>query len=62
MCENRDWFDTYEKKNEAEVFMGNDDACKVIGIGMVKVKMYDNIICTFNNVRHLPTLKMNLIF
>ena len=57
MCANRDWFYTYEKKNEAEVFMGNDDACKVIGIGMVKVKMYGDIVLTFGNMRHVPTLK-----
>jgi len=41
--------------------MGNDDACKVAGIGMVKVKMYDGINCTFSNMRHVPSLKKNLI-
>ena len=60
MCENRDWFDTYKEKNEVEVLMGNDDTCKVIGT--VKVKMYDNIIRTFDNVQHVPYLKKNLIF
>jgi len=41
--------------------MGNDDACKVVGIGMVKVKMYDGSIRTFGNVRHVPSPKKNLI-
>ncbi|XP_020270598.1 LOW QUALITY PROTEIN: AP-1 complex subunit mu-2-like [Asparagus officinalis] len=61
MCANRFWFDTYEKKDRGEVRMGNNVACKVIGIGTVKVKMYDDIICTFGNVRHIPALKKNLI-
>jgi len=39
MCANRDWFDTYEKKDGGEVLMGNNVACKVIGFGVVKVKM-----------------------
>ena len=41
--------------------MGNDAAYKVVSIGTVKVKMYDGIICTFGNVRHVLTLKKNLI-
>ena len=60
MCENRNWFDTYEKKNEAEVLMGNDDTCKVIDT--MKIKMYNNIIRTFSNMQHVPSLKKNLIF
>ena len=42
--------------------MGNNAACKVIGIGNVKVKMHDDIIHTFGSVRHVPDLKKNLIF
>ena len=37
--------------------MGNNVACKVIGFGMVKVKIYDAIICTFGNVQHVTALK-----
>ena len=61
MCANENWFDTYEKKNGGEFLMGNDPTCKVVGIETVKVKMYDNIIRTFDNVQHIPSLKMNLI-
>ena len=41
--------------------MGNNDACKVIVFGVVKVNMYDDIIRTFGNVQHVPALKKNLI-
>ena len=61
MCANRDWFDTYERKDGGQVLMGNNAACKVIGVGTVKVKMHDGIIRTFGNVRHVPDLKKNLI-
>jgi len=61
MCANKHWFDTYEKKDGGEVLMGNNVACKIIGIGTVKIKMYDGIIRTFGNVRHVPALKKNLI-
>jgi len=41
--------------------MRNDDACKVVGIGTVNVKMYEGIILTFGNVQHVLSLKKNLI-
>ena len=41
--------------------MRNDAACKVVGISTMKVKMYDDIIRIFGNVRHVPSLKKNLI-
>ena len=50
MCANMDWLDTYEKKDGGEVLMGNNAACKVVGFGTVKVKMYDGIIHTFSNM------------
>ena len=49
MSTNKDQFNTYEKKNGDEVFTGNNAACKVVGIGREKVKMYDDIIRTFGN-------------
>lgn len=50
------------EKNGGKVLMGNNVACDVVGIGTVKVKMYDGIICTFSSARHVPKLKKNLIF
>ena len=41
--------------------MGNNAACKVIGIGSVRLKMSDGIIRELDNVRHIPELKRNLI-
>lgn len=41
--------------------MGNDTKCRVIGIGTIKFKMFDGIIHTLGDVRHVVKLKKNLI-
>ena len=33
--------------------MGNDVTCSVIGIGIVKIKMFDGVVRVFNNVRYV---------
>ena len=41
--------------------MGNNNACIVVGIGTIKIKMHDEIIRELINVRHVPELKRNLV-
>ena len=41
--------------------MGNDATCAVIGIGIVKIKMFDGVVRVLSNVRHVPDLRKNLI-
>ena len=41
MTPHRDWFCTYEPVLEGSVFMGNDHALEIVGIGTVKIKMFD---------------------
>src|SRR5688572_9481091 len=41
--------------------MGNNASCKVVGIGSIRVKMFDGIERTLSNVRHVPDMKKNLI-
>ena len=43
------------------VLMGNNASCKIAGIGMVKIKMFDEFLRTLSDVRHIPNLKRNLI-
>ncbi|XP_071932870.1 uncharacterized protein [Coffea arabica] len=61
MCPNRDWFSTYEPTEGGVVLMGNNAVCKVVGKGTIQIKMYDGIVRTLTNVRHVPDLKKNLI-
>ena len=57
----RDWFNTYKSVNCGSVLMGNDATCKVIGIGTIKIKMFDNEVRTLGEVRHVLEVKRNLI-
>jgi hypothetical protein len=61
MCPNRMWFDTFKSCNMNIVLKGNDARCKAIGIGTIKVRMFDEIVRIFTNVRYVPDLNKNLI-
>ncbi|KAG8485735.1 hypothetical protein CXB51_019086 [Gossypium anomalum] len=61
MSPNRDWFTTYETMSEGFVLMGNNDSCKIAGVGTIKVMMFDGFVRTLSDVRHVPELKRNLI-
>ncbi|KAG8487019.1 hypothetical protein CXB51_020709 [Gossypium anomalum] len=61
MSPNLDWFITYETVSEGVVLMGNNASCKIAGVGTIKVKMFDGVVRTLSDVRHVPELKRNLI-
>ena len=61
MTPKKDWFDTYKPYNGGMVQMDNDATCPVIGIGTVKIKMFDGVVRVLSNVRHVPDLRKNLI-
>ena len=56
----RELFSTYERC-VGSALMGDDHACKVVGIGSVRIKMFDGIVRTLTDVRHIPEMKKNLI-
>ena len=60
MTPRRDWFTTY-RSISGEVLMGNNMICKVLGIGIVRIKMYDGVVRILSNVRHVPDLRKNLL-
>ncbi|KAK2966971.1 hypothetical protein RJ640_014159 [Escallonia rubra] len=61
MCPHKEWFDCLTPCDGGTVLMGNDDVCKVMGIGTIKIKMFDGIVRTLGDVRYIPDLKKNLI-
>jgi hypothetical protein len=61
MSPKKDWFTTYESANGGLVFMGNDVAYRIVGIGTIRIRMHDGIVRTLKNVRHILDLKKNLI-
>ncbi|KAG8490587.1 hypothetical protein CXB51_013756 [Gossypium anomalum] len=56
MSPNRDWFTTYKTVSKGVVLMGNNDSCKIAGVGTIKVKMFDGVVRTFSDVRHGSTV------
>ena len=40
--------------------MGNIASCKVACIGTVRIKMYDGVVHTLGDIKHVPDLKRNL--
>ena len=60
MTPNRDWFSTYEPMHKCAILMGNNASCTVVGIGIVRIRMFDGVVCTLGDVRHVPDLKRNL--
>lgn len=61
ICPNKDWLSIYKAIISGIVLMGNIAACKVVGIGIIRFKMHDEIIITLTNVNHAFDLKKNLI-
>ncbi|KAH9767170.1 hypothetical protein KPL71_011175 [Citrus sinensis] len=61
MSPNRNYFTTYQSCDGGMVLMGNNSVCKVVGIGTVSLKMYDDMVRELTQVRHVPELKRNLI-
>ena len=60
MCPNWDWFSTY-KTSKRGMLMGNNASCKIVGIGIVRIKMFDRVRRTLGDVRHVLDLRRNLI-
>ncbi|KAL0350082.1 UNVERIFIED_CONTAM: Retrovirus-related Pol polyprotein from transposon TNT 1-94 [Sesamum radiatum] len=58
---NREWFTSYRSGNSGSVYLGDDRCCNIVGVGEVRIKMYDGIVRTLSDVRHIPNLKKNLI-
>lgn len=61
MCLHRNLYSTYQSIDDGVVYMGNDVTCKTIGIGSIRIKMFDGTVRTLSDVRHVPDLRNNLI-
>ena len=61
MTPNRNWFSTYEPMHKGAVLIGNNASCKLASIRTVRIKMFDGVVRTLGDVRHVSNLKRNLI-
>lgn len=61
MCPQKNWFLSYKSYEGENVLLGNNKACKIVGIGSIKLKLADGTEKVLTDVRHIPELKWNLV-
>jgi hypothetical protein len=61
MCSHINLFFSYQSVDEGVVLMGNGIHCKTIGVGSIRIRMFDGIIRELTDVRYVRELKSNLI-
>ena len=61
MCPNMNLFATYKPVKEDTVFVAHDHSWKVVGVGTIKITMFDGVVRTLSDAHHVPDLRRNLI-
>jgi len=61
MCPKKEWLSTYKSYDGGSVIMGNNTVCKTVGIGNIRMRMFDGQIRILTNVRHVPDLKKSFL-
>ena len=61
MMPNKDWFDSHMLVNYGSILISNDASCRIFRIGNIKVNMFNGVIRTFSDVRHIPDQRKNPI-
>jgi len=57
MSPHKNWFTSYDAVNGSSMFIGNNVSCQIVGMGNIRIKMYDNTVKALTSVRHVPELK-----
>ena len=53
MTPNRTWFKDYSQEDSGMVLLGNNKPNKVVGIGLIRISMYDGMEKILQNVRYV---------
>ncbi|KAH9718140.1 hypothetical protein KPL71_022099 [Citrus sinensis] len=61
LCPIKEWFTDFSEFESGAVMMGSDQLCRTMGIGTIRLKMFDGIIRELKEVRFVPALKKNRI-
>lgn len=61
MTSNKGCLNIYRLINFSYVLKGNDDPCKVVRIGNVKIKMFNGTVRTLCDVKYILDLGKNMI-
>jgi hypothetical protein len=61
ICPNKEWFSSLDLINGRVILMGNDVACKMKGIGKIRLKLHDGSTRVLEEVQYVLDRKKNLI-
>ncbi|KAH9696084.1 hypothetical protein KPL71_023037 [Citrus sinensis] len=61
LCPIKEWFTDFRNLESSAVVMGNDQPCCTMGIGTIRLKIFDGMVRELKEVRFVPALKKNLI-
>jgi hypothetical protein len=50
MCSHRNLFISYQSVDEGVVFMGNGIPSKIVGVGSIRIRMFDGIVRELNQI------------
>ncbi|VVA33845.1 PREDICTED: Retrovirus-related Pol poly from transposon TNT [Prunus dulcis] len=54
-------FDKYGERKGSKISLGDKIGCDVLSLGIVKIKMQDEVVRSFGDVRNVPALRRNII-
>jgi hypothetical protein len=54
MFSHRNWLISYQSVDEGVVFMGNGIPCKIVGVDIIRIRMFNGIVRELTDVRYLP--------
>ncbi len=57
----KEYFDAFQEKKTSFVSLGDRFTYDVIGVGTMKIKMFDGVIHTLGGVTYVPKMRINLI-
>lgn len=60
MTPRKEFFTEYKPVAESKVLIANDNTCEVVGVGSVKLKLWDGSSKVLGGVRYVPCLERNL--
>jgi hypothetical protein len=61
VCADISLFSSYQTGGAGSLLMGNGSHARVLGIGMVNLKLTSGKTIRLKNVQHVPTIKKNLV-
>ena len=61
LCHIKEWFTDFHNLESSVVVMGNDQLCRTIGIGIIRLKIFDRMVRKLKEIRFVLVLRKTLI-